>query len=50
VWTSPEGEPSVGASLTVAGDTLFTGRGLPKVYGGNEKGSGVYAYTPGPGR
>ena len=48
LWSSPEGQASVGSSLTVSGDTLYFGAGVPKVFGGNDQGgNGVFAYKVG---
>ena len=46
LWSSPNDQPSVGSSLTVAGDTLYFGGGVPKMFGGKEQGgAGVFAYS-----
>lgn len=51
LWTSPEDKRAIGASLSVAGDTLYVGRGLPKAFDGDDKaGGGVFAYRPDGGR
>ena len=48
LWSSPKDQPSVGSSLAVAGDTLYFGGGVPKMFGGKEQGgAGVFAYSVG---
>ena len=44
LWHSPDDQLACGASLAVAGDTLFVGRGLPEMFGGNKKGNGLQAF------
>ena len=45
LWSSPADQPSTGASLAVACEMLFVGRGLPEMFGGNQKGNGLHAFA-----
>ncbi len=46
LWTSPEGDASVGASLSIADGVLLVGRGVPKMFGGNAREAyGLWAYV-----
>ena len=46
LWTSPEEGGSLGASLSVSGDLLCAGLGVPEMFGGKGKTGGVSAYAP----
>jgi polyvinyl alcohol dehydrogenase (cytochrome) len=47
LWTSML-HGSVGSGINVVGDSVFFGAGVPKLFGGNEQGNGVIAYTTNP--
>lgn len=44
LWTSML-HGSIASPLAVVGDSLMFGTGVPKLFGGNEKGNGVVSYT-----
>ena len=47
LWHSSEEAASLGASLSVSGDILCAGRGVPEMFGGKGKAApGVWAYAP----
>jgi polyvinyl alcohol dehydrogenase (cytochrome) len=47
MWTSLL-HGSIGSGINVAGDSMFFGTGVLKLFGGNEQGNGVVGYTTNP--
>ncbi len=45
VWESSSDQGAVASSLVVAGDTLFSGAGVPSAFGGTPATNGMFAYS-----